>query len=412
MNNASIVIAGGGLVGFSLALMLAKKGIKSTLLEARAFPNAQAELHNASYISLDSRNTALSRKSVQLYSQLGLWDSLQSHAMPILEVNITEQGGFGKASLRAAEEKVESFGQATENRWLGRQLLQAARNQPLITLIDDANITKLTQTEAQVSIIYSKQGVSHELHTPLLLAADGQHSFCRQALGIGIEKKDYGQTAIVTVVETSKPHQQVAFERFSQQGPLALIPLAGKTASDQSRRSVVWIAKTGEESQYMGEQNDQHFLNTLQNAFGDRAGRFLRTGKRGCYALSQVLADQQVQGRVVVLGNAAHTLHPVAGQGFNLCLRDADVLTERLASHLAQHQHLQDFSALNACLKDYEQARLTDQKRVIKFCDAVVTGFSNNNPLLKFSRNAGLLAFDSIPGIKQLVANYAMGLKA
>lgn len=417
-----IVIAGGGLVGFSLALLLAKKGIASTLLEAKTFPfHDVADLDNTSesYIDLDSRNTALSRKTVQIYQALGLWEKLASHATPIYQVDITEQGGFGKARLIASEEKVESFGQVMENRWLGKQLLATALANPLITLIDNANISHISQTNQQVSIDYIKMETNQQtIQTPLLIAADGQDSFCRKALNIAVSQKSYEQTAVVAVVETDKPHQHIGYERFSKQGPLALLPLAGENATLQNRRSVVWIAKTGEEGQYLGTDNDAHFLNTLQHAFGDRAGKFLKVGRRGSYALQQILAEQQVKGRVVLLGNAAHTLHPVAGQGFNLCLRDANVLCDYLSDYLQSKLQsntsdaFADFDTLNHVLQNYEKARLVDQKRVIKFCDTVVKSFTNHNPILKFGRNAGLLAFDTIPGMKQLVANYAMGLKS
>ncbi len=146
----------------------------------------------------------------------------------------------------------------------------------------------------------------------------------------------------------------------------------------------------------------------MQQAYGDRAGKFEKTGRRFSFPLSQVLAEKQAVGRVVLMGNAAHTIHPVAGQGFNLCMRDAYVLLRYLTEQAAQSADLGDA----AMLRDYEQSRLKDQQRVIKFCDSVVRGFSNQNPILKFMRNTGLVAFDTIPGIKPLVANYAMGLKA
>ena len=146
----------------------------------------------------------------------------------------------------------------------------------------------------------------------------------------------------------------------------------------------------------------------MQKTYGYRSGKFQKTGKRFSFPLSQVLAHQQAVGRVILMGNAAHTIHPVAGQGFNLCMRDADVLVRYLNQHIADAQDLGDPEMLKA----YEQARLADQKRVIKFCDSVVRGFSNQNPVLKLLRNTGLVAFDVIPGIKPLVANYAMGLKA
>ncbi|ENU80434.1 2-polyprenyl-6-methoxyphenol 4-hydroxylase [Acinetobacter sp. ANC 3789] len=398
-----VIIVGGGMVGLSLALMLAKTNIAVKLLEAIQYPQFIEGQDLPYHSSFDARNSALSRRSVQIYQQLGLWDALQQHATPILQVHITEQGSFGKARLVAEQENVESFGQVIENAWLGRVLLTQVRQQPLIELIDGVQVTALTQDAEQVTIQAQRGTEQLEFTTKLLIAADGRDSLCRQALGVGVDEHDYDQVAIVTTVQTSKSHQHVGFERFSPLGPLALLPLPG-----EYRRSVVWPVKKGTEHEWLGEENDQHFLDALQQTYGDRAGRFERTGKRFCYPLSQVLAHQQAVGRVVIMGNAAHTLHPVAGQGFNLCLRDADVLLRFIRHQLAVSDDIGDAGMLKA----YEQSRLKDQQRVIKFCDSVVRGFSNNNPVLKVLRNAGLIAFDVIPGVKPLVASYAMGLKA
>lgn len=399
-----VIIVGGGMVGLSLALMLAKSNIAVKLLEAVKYPNYDDENVAPYHSSFDARNTALSRRSVQIYQKLGLWEALQQHATPILQVHITEQGSFGKARLVAEQEKVESFGQVIENAWLGRVLLTQVRQQPLIELIDGVQVTSLTQDADQVQIEAMRNGeYIHSLKSKLVIAADGRDSFCRQAIGVGVDEHDYDQVAIVTTVQTSKPHQQVGFERFSALGPLALLPLPG-----EYRRSVVWPVKKGTEAEWLGEENDQHFLDALQETYGDRAGKFEKTGKRFSYPLAQVLAHKQAVGRVVLMGNAAHTIHPVAGQGFNLCLRDADVLVRFLMEQLAKSDDIGNPDNLLA----YEQARLTDQQRVIKFCDSVVRGFSNQNPILKLLRNTGLIAFDVIPGVKPLVANYAMGLKA
>lgn len=399
-----VIIVGGGMVGLSLALMLAKSNIAVKLLEAVKYPNYDDENASPYHSSFDARNTALSRRSVQIYQKLGLWQALQQHATPILQVHITEQGSFGKARLVAEQEKVESFGQVIENAWLGRVLLTQVRQQALIELIDGVQVTALTQDTDHVQIEAMRNGeYIHSLKSKLVIAADGRDSFCRQAIGVGVDEHDYDQVAIVTTVQTSKPHQQVGFERFSALGPLALLPLPG-----EYRRSVVWPVEKGTEAEWLGEENDQHFLDALQETYGDRAGKFEKTGKRFSYPLAQVLAHKQAVGRVVLMGNAAHTIHPVAGQGFNLCLRDADVLVRFLMEQLAKSDDIGNPDNLLA----YEQARLTDQQRVIKFCDSVVRGFSNQNPILKLLRNTGLIAFDVIPGVKPLVANYAMGLKA
>ncbi|MGQ1493651.1 FAD-dependent monooxygenase [Acinetobacter baumannii] len=398
-----VIIVGGGMVGLSLSLMLAKANIAVKLLEAVKYPNYDDQNVAPYHSSFDARNTALSRRSVQIYQKLGLWDALQQHATPILQVHITEQGSFGKARLIAEQEKVESFGQVIENAWLGRVLLTQVHQQPLIELIDGVQVTALTQDAEQVHIEAQRGDEVLKLESKLLIAADGRDSFCRQAIGVGVDVHDYDQVAIVTTVQTSKPHEHVGFERFSALGPLALLPLPG-----EYRRSVVWPVKKGTEGEWLGEENDQHFLDALQKTYGDRAGKFEKTGKRFSYPLSQVLAHKQAVGRVILMGNAAHTIHPVAGQGFNLCLRDADVLLRYLVNQLSASDDIGNPDNLLA----YEQARLSDQQRVIKFCDTVVRGFSNQNPLLKLIRNTGLIAFDVIPGVKPLVANYAMGLKA
>ncbi len=398
-----VIIVGGGMVGLSLSLMLAKQNIAVKLLEAIKYPNYDDANLAPYHSSFDARNSALSRRSVQIYQELGLWDSLQEHATPILQVHITEQGSFGKARLKAEQEKVESFGQVIENAWLGRVLLTQVQKEKSIELIDGVKVTSITQTENEANIEAERDGEKLSLTAKLVIAADGRDSFCRKALGVGASVHDYDQVAIVTTVQTSKPHDHVGFERFSHLGPLALLPLPG-----EYRRSVVWPVKKGTEDEWLGDENDQHFLDALQETYGDRAGKFEKTGKRFCFPLSQVLAEKQAVGRVVLMGNAAHTIHPVAGQGFNLCMRDAYVLVRYLTEQLAKSEDIGEPSML----LDYEKSRLTDQQRVIKFCDSVVRGFSNQNPILKLIRNTGLLAFDLIPGIKPLVANYAMGLKA
>ena len=334
-------------------------------------------------------------------------------------MNISEQGGFGKARLQAHEEKVESFGQVIENAWLGRVLLSEVRANANIELVDGIQVTSLQQDADKVWVTaqrgndqqssYQQGSEQLEFQSTLLIAADGRDSFCRKALGIGVDEHDYQQVAIVTTVQTSKPHGQVAFERFSQNGPLALLPLpAIDGQQDSYRRSVVWTVEKGTEAQWLGESNDQTFLQALQHTYGNRAGEFTKTGQRFAYPLSQVLAHSQVSGRVVLMGNAAHTLHPVAGQGFNLCMRDAHVLAQMMSRQVLKGEDIGD----PTLLKRYEKARQTDQKRVIRFCDAVVHGFTHPNPAVKLARNAALVAFDKLPNIKPLIANYAMGLKS
>ena len=417
----TVLIAGGGHVGLSFALLLAHHGIASTLIEKNRYPYISPDDDAQRSHYLDSRNTALSRRTVQIYQEIGLWDELQSHACRIDGVQISEQGSFGQAALNKEEERVESFGQVMENAWLGRKLLMAVNASPLITVIDGATVTKVSQAKASVTVDINiddkgkddnKLNQTIHLTATMLVACDGRDSTVRQLLGIGTKDYDYHQCAIVGVVQTDKPHQHVAIERFSPAGPLAVLPLTDADGNGHDpmqagyRRSVVWVCPKGEEQQYLNDE--ALFLATLQKAFGQRAGKFVKAGRRGAYPLTRVLADKQVEGRCVIMGNAAHTLHPVAGQGFNLCMRDAHVLAQMLANQVMRGEDIGD----SQMLKRYEQARQKDQKRVIRFCDAVVLGFTHPNPAVKLARNVALIAFDKLPNIKPLVATYAMGLKS
>ncbi len=435
MTEQTVLIAGGGHVGLSFALLLAHHGIASTLIEKNRYPYISPDDDAQRSHYLDSRNTALSRRTVQIYQEIGLWDELQSHACRIDAVQISEQGSFGQAALNKAEEKVESFGQVMENAWLGRKLLLAVQASPLITVIDGATVTNVAQSSQSVTIdiqvnsdssadsqTRAKSDTSavneaeqvgwQQLTGTMLVACDGRDSTVRELLGIGTQAYDYQQSAIVGVVQTDKPHEHIAIERFSPAGPLAVLPLTDSDGDGHNpqqagyRRSVVWVCRKGEEQQYL--EDEKLFLATLQSAFGQRAGSFVKVGRRGAYPLTRVLADKQVAGRCVIMGNAAHTLHPVAGQGFNLCMRDAHVLAQMLASQVLRGEDIGDTQMLSR----YEQARQKDQKRVIRFCDAVVHGFTHPNPAVKIARNLALLAFDKLPNIKPLVATYAMGLKA
>lgn len=412
----SVLIIGGGNVGLSFALLLADKGIKSTLLEKNTYPTINPD-DDQDRQQFDSRNMALSRRTVQIYNSISfngkaLWDDLQSHACRIDEVKISEQGSFGKATLNKHAENVESFGQVMENAWLGKKMLLAVQNNPLITLLDGATLTDIRQTDKDVTISFNQADKENQtLSADLLVACDGQNSPSRKLLGIGSTSHDYHQVGIVGVVMTDKPHNHQAIERFNKMGAVAVLPLVdfqgdGNQEQQGYRRSVVWVCPKGEEQRYLSD--DQYFLDTIQQAFGSLAGKFVKAGKRGAYPLVKVLADEQVKGRCVVMGNAAHTLHPVAGQGFNLCMRDADTLAKMIAQQVMRGEDIGD----SKMLATYAKRRKADQKRVEIFCDTVVYSFMLQNPLLKVARNVGLIAFDKVPFVKPMVATFAMGLKS
>ncbi|MES3039860.1 MAG: 2-octaprenyl-6-methoxyphenyl hydroxylase [Pseudomonadota bacterium] len=406
---ADVVIIGGGMVGVTLALMLAQQlpQLRVVLLEAQRFPALDPSQPLPYTAGFDARNTALSRRTVQAFSDLGLWPQLQPHATPIQQIHISDRGHFGLSRLRAIEEQVESFGQVIENAWLGVVLLAALKKCQSVTLCDGVQVTALKTSAAAASVTLQQgDGAATELSAPLVIAADGTQSRSRDWLGLTARWHDYGQTALVTTIATSLPHQHEAFERFTEDGPIALLPLPD-TANQpaQTRRSLVWALKKAE-AERVRALSDADFLAEFQRAFGRRAGRFTRVGQRHAYPLQLMVAHQQTVPRAVILGNAAHSLHPVAGQGFNLCLRDVLVLVETLREALVAGADLGEPARWQA----YEAKRQTDQQQIIRFSDSLVRGFSNANPVLQLARNIGLLGFDLLPGAKPLVARYAMGL--
>jgi 2-octaprenyl-6-methoxyphenol hydroxylase len=400
VKDTDVLIIGGGMVGVTLALLLSREpGLAITLVESISFPPLEPDAPLPFRPSFDARNTALSRRTVATYRELGLWDDMQLHATPIHEIHVSERGHFGMSRLVAEEEKVESFGQCIENAWMGLVLLRALKRCPNVTVRDGVTLTGIRQQATHITAELKKGDERFELRAPLLVAADGATSPCREMLGVNATTTPYGQVALVTTVATHLPHHNVAFERFTESGPLALLPLP------DDRRSIVWTLPAGSE-QALIDCSDEEFLAKLQAAFGKRAGRFVKTARRFAYPLALTVAQTQAQPRAVILGNAAHTLHPVAGQGFNLCLRDCLALTERIVQRHREDGDIGDF----ALLRDYESARLQDQHNVTTFSDRIVRGFSNNTPGLTLARNIGMVTFDLLPAAKQALARYAMGL--
>lgn len=405
---ADIVIVGGGMVGVTLGLCLAQQlpQRRVVLLEQATLPAVQPGQPLPYAATFDARNTALSRRTIQAFTDLGLWQRLQPHATPIRHIHVSDRGHFGFARLNAEDEQVESFGQVIENAWLGVVLLAALRDCPSVSVRDGVSVTGLTREPERITVRGRQGDAELVIQAPLVIAADGTGSPCRDWLGLGARRHDYTQTALVTTVATSLPHAQVAYERFSAQGPIALLPLPDLPGEPvQTRRSLVWALPPADAERMMA-LDDAAFLQALQTAFGGRAGRFRRVGRRQVWPLQLMVADQQVVPRAVVLGNAAHSLHPVAGQGFNLCLRDILVLVQELVAADAAGQDPGDLSLL----RRYEQMRLEDQRQIIRFSDTLVRGFSTSSPLLAVLRNAGLVGFDLLPGAKPALARYAMGL--
>jgi len=403
-----IVIAGGGMVGISLALYLASALPPQTsiaLVEGYPFPEPQPG-HRADYHpSFDARSTALSYSSRLIYQRLDLWADLQQWLCPIESIHVSNRGRFGSTLMHARDHGWEALGYVVENAWLGASLAQALHRQGRVELISPARVTDASPAGGMTRL--SLEGCPYaELDAGLLLVADGADSGLRQQLGLGVSEKPYRQQALVANIGFAEPHSGCAFERFTDGGPLALLPLLG-VDNTAHRSGLVWTLAP-EEAEGLLACAEAEFLEALQNRFGYRLGRFQQVGQRHAYPLSLVRSDEQVRQGIVVMGNAAHALHPVAGQGFNLALRDIAELAGVLADAAARGEAC---GAL-AVLQRYEQRQRADQQRTIEFSDRLPSLFMLADPVMGLARDAALSGLDLLPSLKRVFVNHAAGVAA
>ena len=387
-----IVIVGGGLVGASLACALRGSGLRIAIVEAHA-------LHASTQPSFDDRTVALSYGSRRIFDSMGLWQQIAPQVEPIRTIHISDRGHFGVTRLRHDEENVEALGYVAENRVLGEVLYASLQQNPDVELICPAEVTALSTGKDEVAVTIKNADQLYVAHTRLLVAADGVSSSVRKLLQIEASRQDYAQSAVITNVRCEYAHNNVAYERFTDTGPLAFLPMT--RIEGGTRCSVVWTV-TPSQAQELMALPDAAFLQALQQRFGYRLGILQHIGRRHVYPLALVETTQVVRGRSVVVGNAAHTVHPVAGQGFNLALRDIALLAELL------------FEATDAgdeaVLEAYASARQQDAQRVYRFTDTLVKIFSNRFPPLAHARAAGLFAVDLMPPLKHALAKQSMGL--
>lgn len=396
-----IAIIGGGMVGTSLASLLAasQPQLRIALLEAQPFAQAD-EIHFQP--SFDARSTALSYGTAAILRELGLWELLQQHITPIAQVHVSDRGHFLGGVIDAQENNLAAVGYVVENTWLGKVLLAHVQAQPNIQCFTSATVSRLTPQQDSALLSIKTDAQELLIKTSLAVIADGSDSPLRTSLGIGTQVRTYGQTAIITNVEFSEPHKGVAYERFTADGPVALLPLGESSSAQQS--ALVWTLPTAQADEVFA-LSDADFLAQLQERFGFRVGRFNRIAKRYAYPLQLVLAEEQIRSHLMLLGNAAHFLHPVAGQGFNLALRDCVCLVETLRQAIAQKQSPGDL----AVLQNYLDKQTLDQQITIEFSDKLVRLFSSDQLPLIAIRHLGLLSLESIPLIKNQFIAQTMG---
>lgn len=384
-----IIIIGGGLVGASLLAALKNHTHKKiAIVEAVPF---KSDLQP----SFDDRTLALSYGSRRIWESMGLWSTLEPEIEAIRSIHVSDRGHLGATRLEHSEEKVEALGYVAENRVIGRVLMDALASLKHIDWFCPATITSLQQNENQITVSVELDGEEQHLSASLLVAADGVQSLTRQLAGLDIKQQDYQQTAIITNLQTDQMHHGIAYERFTDAGPIAFLPMTN------NRYSVVWTSAP-DEAQRIMQLSDDQFINELQQRFGFRAGNIQKTGQRFSYPLRYTETEQLTKGRLVVIGNAAHTLHPVAGQGYNLALRDVAELAELIVSAEDPGQPL--------LLSDYQTKRIQDMQRVYRITDSMVKIFSNKFSVLGHLRAMGLISLNLMPPLRSLVARQSMGL--
>lgn len=386
-----VIIVGGGLVGASLACALATAGVRVAVIEAFP-PEAEAQP------SFDERQIALAPATRRIFEALELWPAIAMEASPIREIHVSDRGGFGITRMSAAEEGLDALGHILPSRRLGAVLFQRLRALPEITLYCPAKAHEVTIDETRATVrIESEQGV-RRLDAPLLAVCDGARSRVRERLGIRLWERPYKQVAIIANVTPERNPCGRAYERFLQGGPIGVLPAGG------GRCAVIWTVPA-EEADAVLALDEQAFLARLQAAFGYRLGRFLATSKRSAYPLSALSAERCATQRTLLIGSAAHTLHPVAGQGFNLAMRDVAVLAELVADAWLAG----DDPGAAQLLERYQRLRGGDYRRTLTFTDGLVRIFSNRLPGLTMARNLGLLLLELFPESRQVLMRQAMG---
>ena len=398
-SNYDIVIAGGGMIGTSLALALAPLGLRVAIVEA-------VERKADEQPSFDERSTALSRSTQRMFEAMELWPAIVTAATPIRNIHVSDRGRFGFSRISAEEQGVEALGYVVINRVLGQVLQRALRETDSVDVICPARIVEVTpQAGNATAVVEHDSGEQQIVSCRLLVAADGANSSVRDMLGITAQTQRYEQRAVIGNLSPEQSLDHRAFERFTEQGPLALLPLA------DDRAGFIWTVSEDEAERVLA-LDDASFLHELQEQFGYRLGTFSRVGKRASYPLLLSKAARLTATRSVLVGNAAHGLHPVAAQGFNLGLRDVAALCDCIADCIDNTRCEGDSfdPGSEQLLERYANWRRDDQNKLVRFTDGLVKLFGSSRRPLRALRNVGMLGFDLVPGVRSLFARHTMGL--
>jgi 2-octaprenyl-6-methoxyphenol hydroxylase len=396
-----IVIAGGGLAGCLMALSLAKSTkANGELLQIAIVEKHRATDNHSNELTFDERVLALSHGTASYFADLGVWQNLSANANPIETIHISDRGYYGKARVYAKDHQVDALGYVAPMKSIGLALQQA------LALVENSHANnihwfcpaQIEQLDWLAESVEIKLTSTQTLSAKLLLACDGAQSVCREFANIQTTCKAYGQSAVIANVTMAQAHQNIAYERFTEFGPIALLPL------NDNMCSLVWTVTPGQAEQLTGI-SDEEFIAKLNQAFGFWQGGVNSVSQRFIYPLNLVQADENVYHRMALVGNASHTIHPIAGQGFNLGVRDVSQLATLIAEQLAQNKDIGSFAMLN----HYGELRRDDQRQIINLTDSLVILFSNTLPPLVAGRNIALKALNYCQPIKQAFVKKTMG---
>lgn len=382
-----ITIIGAGIVGVMAAIALAQRGHKIALL-------AEYDLNKAhkNHTPLDIRSIALSLSSKRILQHFNCWQELQSICQPINDIQVSSQGHWGVTRLNYKEQHCDALGYVIESHHLEALLIKKLSDYSNIHVFHCSQYTQLEQETNGCTIQLNHDKKIKSILSQICLICDGAQSKAREMAGFNTQRYDYHQVAIATHVSGQHMQNTIAYERFTPQGPLAMLPLT------QSRYGLVW-SNNPERSQQLMAMNDDAFLAELHQSFGYRLGKISEIGKRFAFPLIKQVTDTLVQQHCIVLGNAAHNLHPVAGQSLNLALRDIAHLSDFLMK-------LDDSEKQLEC---YQTLRMGDHQQVTQLGDTLVQLFSNNLPVLNHARSAALAMLDITPSLKNDFAWRGMG---
>ncbi|WP_194437463.1 2-octaprenyl-6-methoxyphenyl hydroxylase [Vibrio fluminensis] len=391
MKQFDVVIAGGAMAGMTLALALdtLSKG-KLSVAVVEPFP-----VDHQAHPGFDSRSIALSFGTVQILQQLELWQDIAPVATAIKHIHVSDRSHAGMTEIDHQDLNVSALGYVVELADVGRIYQQKIAQCAQIELLSPEAVETVERTQSY-NVVSLKSG--QQLQCKLLVAADGAISSCCEQLGIALSEHDFDQVAVIANICTEQAHQGRAFERFTSQGPVALLPMS------DNRMSLVWCLRP-EAAQQVLQMNDEAFLEQLQYDFGWRLGRLTQVGTRASYPLLLRYREQNTSHRFAIVGNAAQTLHPIAGQGFNLGIRDVASLAEQMMASL---EDVGAYSVLSA----FKQRRESDRVGTITLTSSLVHLFSNDYLSLRIGRNLGLALMDNLPPLKAPLQQRTLGLVA